>query len=143
MIAPTTERYRAWWPGEHLDFRIVKPGDANHLGDIVFMDEYLCGQHRLTFHAVITEAQQPNRATWQMKKAGLRLPATVTLDLQDSPEGLKLKHELRLGFPGIGTILDPLIKLYFNKSFRANLEEHCKIEWPRLAEYLKDEANEN
>ena len=150
MIAPVPERYRAWWPGEHLDFRIVKPGDSSHLGDVVFMDEYLGGKsRRLTFHAIVVKAAvahpptHTNQIIWQMKKAGLRLPAFVNLELTDTPGGLLVKHELRLGFSGIGAILDPLIRLYFNKSFRDALETHCKIEWPKLAEYLKDDADEN
>jgi len=144
MINPTTQRYQAWWPGEHLDFRIVKPGDDNHLGDVVFMDEYLGGKgRRLTFHAVVAGVRRPNQIVWQMKKAGLRLPAFVTLNLTDTPDGIVVKHELRIGFRGIGAILDPFIRLYFNKPFRHALEKHCKIEWPLLANYLNGETHEN
>ena len=148
MTAPTTARYRAWWPGEHLDFRIIKRGDKDHLGDVVFMDEYLCGQQHLTFNAVVTRVKRPTanhagQIIWQMKIGGLRLPARVRLYLKDTPKGVLVKHELRLGLTGVGAILDPFIKLYFNKSFRTNLETHCKIEWPKLAEYLKDDVNEN
>jgi hypothetical protein len=71
-----------------------------------------------------------------MRKAGLKLPAYVTLELDDSPEGVKLKHELQIGYSGIGKFLDPFIRLYFNKSFQNALDEHCKIEWYKLAEYL-------
>jgi len=143
MINPTDERYSAWWPGEHLQFHIVKHGDSNHLGDLVFMDEYLGKNHRLVFHAVVQEAKHPHRITWQMKKAGLRLPAVVTLELQDSSEGVKLKHELCIGYVGIGRILDPFIRLYFNKSFQNALDEHCKIEWYKLAEYLNPQKTED
>ena len=137
MINPVTQRYSEWWPGEHLDFRIVKYGSESHLGDIVFMDEYLGGKNRrLTFRAVVIKADRPNQIIWQMKKVGRRLPAFVSLGLADSPDGVVVKHELRLGYRGIGKALDPFIKLYFNKSFQAALEEHCFIEWPKLAEYL-------
>jgi len=71
-----------------------------------------------------------------MKKAGLRLPVVVELKLCDTDEGVRLKHELRIGYMGIGKLLDPFIKLYFSKSFRNALEEHCKIEWFKLAEHL-------
>ncbi|MCL2620267.1 MAG: hypothetical protein FWD97_04960 [Defluviitaleaceae bacterium] len=74
MINPTTERYRQWWPGEHLEFCIVKHGDENHLGDLVFVDEYLGGKRRLTFHGQVVKARPPsgNKAgqiIWHMKKA--------------------------------------------------------------------------
>jgi hypothetical protein len=91
---------------------------------------------RLTFFAIVITASYPHKIEWQMKKAKLRLPAVVELELNDSNEGVILKHELRIGFSGIGKILDPFIKLYFTKSFRKALDEHCKTEWFKLAEYL-------
>ncbi|MCL2372555.1 MAG: hypothetical protein FWC78_04040 [Defluviitaleaceae bacterium] len=138
MINPNDQQYSGWWPGEHLQFHIVKPGNDSHLGDIVFMDEYLGKNRRLTFHAAVTTANPPNKIEWQMIKAKLRLPATVTLELNDSPNGVKLKHELRIGYSGMGKILDPIISLYFNKSYQAALDEHCKIEWDKLAAYLNE-----
>ena len=119
-----------------MRFHIVKNGDENHLGDVVFMDEFLGKSRRLTFHAVVITSNRPNKIEWQMKKAGVRLPAVVELELSDTDEGVKLKHELRIGYSGIGHLLDPFIKLYFNESYRKALEEHCKIEWFRLVEYL-------
>ena len=136
MIEPCDQQYSGWWPGEHLKFHIVKSGDENHLGDIVFMDEYLGKNRRLTFNAIVVTAKRPNKIEWQMKKAGLRLPAIVGLTLCDTAEGVKLKHELRIGYSGIGRLLDLFIKTYFNNSYQNALEEHCKIEWFRLAEYL-------
>jgi len=136
MISPTDERYNEWWPDEHLQFHIVKHGDEKHLGDLVFMDEHLGKNHRLVFYAVVVAADRPNKAAWQMKKAGLRLPALVTLELHDSPKGIKLKHELRIGYTGFGRLLDPFIRMYFNKSFQQALDEHCKIEWFKLADHL-------
>ena len=136
MINPCDKRYSEWWPNEHLQFHIVKHGNENHLGDVVFMDEYLGRNRRLTFHAVVITASYPNKIEWQMKKAGIRFPAVVELGLNDSDEGVKLKHELRMGYLGIGKLLDPFIKLYFNQSYRKALEEHCKVEWFKLAEYL-------
>jgi hypothetical protein len=144
MINPSDERYREWWQGEHLQFHIVKTskrkssthdGD-NHLGDVVFMDEHIGKDHRLIFYAVVVTADRPNKITWQMKKAGLRLPAFVTLELYNSSNGIKLRHELRIGYKGLCKILDPFIRMYFSKSFRKALEEHCKIEWYKLSDYL-------
>jgi len=136
MINPCDQRYSEWWPGEHLQFHIVKHGSDNHLGDVVFMDEYLGENRRLTFSAVVVTANRPNKIKWQMKKAKLRLPAVVEFELNDSDEGVKLRHELRIGYSGIGKVFDLFIRLYFNKSFRRALEEHCRIEWFKLAEYL-------
>jgi hypothetical protein len=71
-----------------------------------------------------------------MKKAGLRLPAVLSIEFIDTPKGVKINHELRLGFSGVGKILDPLISLYFTQSVADALEKHCLEEWPRLAKYL-------
>ena len=136
MINPSDEKYSAWWPNEHLQFHIVKHGDKNHIGDLVFMDEFLGENRRLTFHAIVTRADYPNKIEWQMRKIGICLPAFVTLELENDDEAVRLKHELRIGYLGIGKILDPFIKLYFNKSFQKSLEEHCRTEWFKLAEYL-------
>lgn len=141
MINPTDDRYSAWWPGEHLQFHIVKRGADNHLGDVVFMDEYLGKNHRLVFYAVVKTAERPSKITWQMKKAGIPLPAFVTLELHDSPDGITLKHELQIGYSGPGKLIDPFIRLYFNKPFRNALDEHCKIEWYKLAELVSHPAN--
>ncbi|MDR0957798.1 MAG: hypothetical protein LBM16_01115 [Clostridiales bacterium] len=138
MINPIDHQYRQWWDGEHLSFHIVKSGKENHLGDIVFMDEHIGANRRLTFFAVVTGANRPNQIVWQMKKFGLRLPAYVELNLTDLDNGILLKHELRIGFLGIGKLLDPIFRIYFNRSFQKSLKEHCEIEWYRLAEYLKN-----
>ena len=136
MIDPCDERYSQWWHGEHLQFHIVKHGDENHVGDVVFVDEYLGQNRRLTFHGIVITANRPNKIKWQMKKGAIRLPAFVEISLHDTDEGINLKHELCIGYSGIGRILDPLIKLYFNKSYQKDLEDHCNIEWYKLAEYL-------
>jgi len=136
MINPCDQRYIEWWQGEHLQFHIIKHGNSNHLGDIVFMDEYLGSNRRLTFNAVVITANHPNKIEWQIMKAKFKIPAVVELELVDSDEGVRLKHELRIGYTGIGNLIDPFIKLYFNKSFQNALDEHCKIEWFKMAEYL-------
>ena len=138
MIMPDDRCYHEWWPDEHLQYHIMKHGNEKHLGDEVYYDEYLGQKCRLRFHAIVSEAIRPVRIVWQMKKAGVRLPAFLILELHDSQSGIQIMHELRLGYSGCGRLLDPLIELYFNKSFQAALEKHCKNEWPRLAKYLSE-----
>jgi hypothetical protein len=136
MINPDNGRYRAWWPEEHLSFFIVKSRCQDHLGDVVYYDEYVGEARRLKFFATVVEAHYPTSIAWQMKKAGVPLPAVLSVEFTDTPEGVKIQHELRLGFRGVGKILDPLIGLYFTKAFADALEKHCREEWPRLAKYL-------
>ena len=119
-----------------------KKGEKNHLGDTVFMDEFLGKNRRLRFHAIVITSNRPSRIQWQMKKAGLRFPAAVELKLNDTDEDVMLRHQVRIGYSGIGRLFDPFIKLYFNKSYQKALEEHCKFEWFKLAEYLAQKNNE-
>lgn len=136
MIEPDNELYQAWFPEEHLAFFITRLGNTEHLGDEVYYDEYLGGTHRLKFFADVIIAERPATIAWQMKKAGVRLPAVLKLELTDTAGGLQIIHALRVGFGGIGRIFDSLIRLYFTKSFSNALSKHCLEEWPRLAEYL-------
>jgi len=138
MINPNNERYQEWFPNEHLAFYITKLGAANHLGDEVYYDEYLGGTRRLKFFADVVTADRPTSAAWQMKLIGLRIPAVLSLELTDTPNGLQINHKLRMGFGGIGKVFDPVIRLYFSKSFSDALLKHCLEEWPRLAIYLSN-----
>lgn len=141
MISPNDEQYHQWWPEEHRQFHITKPGSKNHLGDEVYFDENLGTAHRLAFHAKVRTAHRPHTIVWQMKKGGVRLPAFLELTLRDSLDGLKIRHELKIGYASIpGKLLDPLIRLYFNQSFQRALEMHGKAEWPKLASLLKTQA---
>ena len=140
MINPDNDRYREWFPNEHLAFYITKPGAINHLGDEVFYDEYLGSTRRLKFFADVITANRPTSAAWQMKLMRLRLPAVLSLELTDTPNGLQIDHELSIGFNGIGKVFDPIIRLYFTKSFSDALSKHCLEEWPRLGKYLTNQV---
>ena len=137
MINPNDEQYSKWWPKEHFQCHITKRGDENHLGDEVFFDENIGETRRLAFHATVTKAERPYAIAWSMKKAGILLSAYLELGLDDLSEGLAIRHELKIGYGGIpGKMLDPFIRIYFNKSFQNALEKHCLTEWPKLALFL-------
>jgi hypothetical protein len=127
MINPDDRRYNEWWPEEHLQFHIVKPGDENHHGDEVFFSEFIGEKKRLAFYARVTKANRPNQIEWQMKYAGIRLPAFLNLDFFTTPGGIKIKHELRLGFSGLGRIIDAFIRLYFSKSYKTIRENARRL----------------
>jgi predicted transport protein len=136
MINPNDKNYNEWWAEEHIQFHITKKGDKNHLGDNVYFDEYLGKKRKLKFHAVVIVADRPNKIIWQMKIASLKSPFFVKFELTEKLNKVIVKHELMLGYEGIGSICDSFIGLVFNKEFRADLEKHCNIEWQKLAEYL-------
>ena len=136
LLGCTDERYQRWWPGTHLRFHTVRhrPGGV---GSLVFMDEYI-GRRRVRLSGVVTEAVPGTRIAWQLR-LGIALPAWLHLDLEDDGAGVRIRHSLRVGFAGIGRILDPLFRWYFSAGFTADLDTHVRTEFPRLRDLLAAE----
>lgn len=134
MLNCTDADYQRWWPGTHLAFHTIqrRPGD---LGNLVMFDE-IVGGRRLRFSAVLTEVVPGRKLTWQMKKL-VRLPGWLSLDFEDTADGVEITHVLSAGFHGIGRILDPLLRIFLPPSFEAALEEHARTEFQMLAGILK------
>ncbi|HBU13120.1 MAG TPA: hypothetical protein DEB31_10515 [Clostridiales bacterium] len=137
MVNPADDVYQKWLPGEHYKFHIIKKSDETPLGDLIYYDEILgTAKHRLAFFAKVTVADHPNRIVYQMRKFGLNLPGYLDITFSGTAGGLALRHEVRIGWRGIGAMIDPFLKLFFNRSFFAALEGHCSREWACLAELL-------
>ena len=75
------------------------------------------------------------KIVWQFKK-GIRLPVWLSLTLEDDAAGVSVTHTVRAGFDGLGRILDPIFRVYFSAAFTAALDEHVKVEFPKLRELL-------
>ena len=132
LLDPTDERYRAWWPGTHVQFHVVARAPG-HVGDVVWMDEHV-GSRRLRMSAVVIEAEG-DRIRWQFKR-GVRLPAWLCLELVDQPGGCRVRHTVEVGYRGVGRVLDPVLRLYLSPRFAAELDEHVRTEFPRLRDHL-------
>ncbi|MFC1863917.1 hypothetical protein ACFL1Z_08205 [Thermodesulfobacteriota bacterium] len=133
MLNCTDEDYQNWWPGTHLAFNTLKRF-PNNLGNIVCFDEYV-GKHRLKFEGIVVKSLSGKEIVWQMKKV-MRLPAWLVLEFKDIEDGVVIAHTIKVGFEGIGRVLDPLLRLYLNKDFENDLEKHAHIEFTKLAEIL-------
>lgn len=133
MLNCTDTDYQNWWPDTHLAFHTLKRYPHN-LGNLVYFDEYV-GQYRLKFKGVVKEIIPERKLVWQMKK-GIKLPAWLLLEFAQQPEGVKITHTLKVGFRGIGKILDLLLNLYFSEAFITALDQHAHIEFPKLGEIL-------
>jgi len=136
MIEPTDEAYSNWLP-EHYQYHIVKRGKQTPIGDLVYFDQNISPKHRLKSYAITKVANRPNQIIVQIRMFGINLPAYMELQFTDTANGILLKEELQVGYNGIGKILDPIIRLFINKSFLGALDAHHKKEWARLAEILK------
>lgn len=138
LADPDDEAYQAWWPGVHLAFHRLNHRVGDHVGEVVYMDEYV-GARRLRMHAVVTEALPPHRLAWRMRK-GVPLPAHLALELADRDGGVTITHTTQAGFRGPGRLLDPLLRLYFTRRFAGDLDSHVRTEFPRLGELLRARA---
>lgn len=139
MLTCTDEQYQAWWPGMHLAFHTLtrRPGDV---GNTVLMDEWV-GSRRIKLHGIVTQVVPGRRIVWQFKQL-VRLPARLSLEAVDAGDGVVLTHTLQAGFKGIGSILDPLLRLYFSDEFARAMDEHARTEFPMLGERLRARAGD-
>jgi hypothetical protein len=134
LINCTTEEYQKWWKGTHLKYETLKRYPDN-VGNVVFMDEYV-GKHRLTMKAVILRAIPGSEIVLQMKK-GVRLPVWLSLSFEEGQNGVKVIHEITAGFTGVGRVLDGVFRVFLSKDFERAMDEHAKMEFPKLRAILK------
>jgi hypothetical protein len=129
LINPTDREYQRWWPGTHLKLHncAQKP---NNVGNVVYMDEFV-GKHRVKMTCIVTEAEPGKKLVWQMKKL-IRLPVWLVLELEDDKEGVEITHTIKVGWEGIGRVLDIIFRIYFSDEFIKVMDEHVKIEFPKL-----------
>jgi hypothetical protein len=135
LADPDDESYRAWWPGTHLQFHIVARGDE-HVGDVVFMDEYV-GKRRLRMSAEVMEAVPTRKLEWQLRR-GIKLPARLSLQLKDLDGGVEITHAVRVGSRRFGRVLDPVLGVVIPDGFARDLDEHVRTEFPLLRDLLRD-----
>lgn len=133
-------RYQSWWPGTHHQFHVMEhaPGEG-HVGDLVWMDEYV-GSRRLRMAAEVVEVAPGRRLVWQLSPWRLRLPVFLTLTLRDRGGGVVLRHTLTAGWTGWGRRLDPLWRLYFTRGFAHALDQHARTEFPLLRDLLRSDS---
>lgn len=134
MVSCTDEQYRNWWPGTHLQLHVLGRATGG-VGDVVVMDEFV-GRRRLRLRGVVEAAEPGRRLVWRFRKI-VPLPARLTLELTPVPGGVSVRHTITAGWPGIGRVLDPLLRLYFTPTFIAELDAHVRTEFPLLRDYLR------
>ena len=133
LVNANDREYQAWWPGVHLQFHTLKRC-ANHVGNIVYMDEFI-GEYRVKSTAVLVEAIPSRKLVWQSRK-GIRLPVRLSLEMDDDQAGVTITHTIRVGFKGLGSVLDFVFQVYFPAKFKTAIEEHVKTEFPKLRDML-------
>lgn len=137
MVACTDEQYRRWWPGTHLQLHVLGR-TVGGVGDVVVMDEFI-GRRRLRLRGVVEVAEPGQKLVWRFRKI-VPLPARLSLELTPVPGGVSVRHTVTAGWPGIGGVLDPLLRLYFTPRFTKDLDAHVRTEFPLLRDYLRRDS---
>jgi hypothetical protein len=135
LINPTDREYQRWWPGTHIELH-NRAQNPNNIGNILYMYEFI-GERRVKMTCIVIEAEPGKKIVWQMKKL-VRLPIWLALELKDDKEGVEITHTIKAGLEGIGRILDFFFRLYFSDEFAKVMDEHVKIEFPKLRDLLAD-----
>lgn len=138
LTHPTDALYQKWWPGTHLQLHLLENPKAP-APTRVYMDERV-GDRRLRMTGIVIEATRGRRIVWQLEK-GIRLPVWLVLELNDQGDAVTIVHTIRVGFSGLGRILDPLFRLYFSDAFARTMDEHVRTEFPRLRDLLRAEGH--
>lgn len=133
LLRCTDSEYQNWWPGTHIAWH-TKRQFPDNMGNVVYFDEYV-GKRRLKFDAVVVKCIPGKEVIWQMMKF-LRLPAWLVIEFEDNDKGTVLIHTIKAGYLGLGRFLDGLLKLFFNKQFGKDMDEHAHIEFKKLAVIL-------
>jgi hypothetical protein len=130
----TDSHYQRWWEGTHLQFHTLERTE-DVIGSLVYFDEYV-GRHRLKFKARITDYAAGKHIEYRLARV-LTLPAWLVLEFEDRPDGASIVHTVKVGYQGVGRILDPAIRLYLSDAFEKALNEHADMEFSRLGNLLR------
>jgi hypothetical protein len=135
------DRYRAWWPGTHLELHVLEHGAGDHVGDVVLMDEYVGSRH-LRMVGEVESAVPGEQVVWRLSRGRLPLPIRLSLTLRTLDCGVHLRHSISAGWAGPGRVLDPLWRLYLSRSFADAMDRHAQTEFPLLRDLLHRERTD-
>lgn len=133
LINCTPEEYQRWWNGTHLILQTLEHYPDN-IGNLVVMDEYI-GKYRLKSKAVVVKAIPEKEIVWQVKKI-VKLPIWLSVSFEEDKDKVKIKHEITAGFNGMRKIFDIFFRIFLSEDFEKAMNEHAKIEFPKLKEIL-------
>lgn len=126
--------YQKWWRGTHFRYHFIKRS-PRVVGSIIFIDE-MVGKYRLKKEAIIIKFVPAKEFVCQFKWF-IRLPAKFLIRLEDNKDGLRIMHQVTVGLNGLGRILDPFLRIVYSKPFEDALDEHVRIEFQKLRDFLR------
>jgi len=142
MVNAPQDIYAHWLPEEHYEFHLIKEGKNAPVGNFFYFDQNIGKKYRMKFYASMVVAERPTKVVYQMRKFGITLPGFLELNFEDTADGLVLVEQIRIGFAGIGKVLDPFIRMVYSKRFFIEMDEHHIREWQSLAECLSQKEEQ-
>jgi len=132
------EAFQHWWPGTHFHLHTVR-GTPGTIGSYIRLDE-MVGDRRVRAKCELVSLVPGRELVWQLRRPLFRLPVKLVLHLQDDNTGVQIEQSIEAGFSGAGEFLDPLFRLFFPESLARAKDEHVRTEFPRLRDFLHQEA---
>ncbi len=132
------DSFQRWWPGTHFQLHTTR-GIPGTIGSHILLDEML-GDRRVKMTCEVVNLVPGQQLVWQLRRPLFRLPVKLALRFQDDDTGVQIEQSIEAGFQGAGEFLDPVFKLFFPESVARAKEEHVRAEFPRLRDFLRQEA---
>ena len=136
LLNPEDAFYSQWWPDVHLQLHSEK-NDINLAPETSSKKKYMDNRsYRL--RGMVIRSVPGREIVWQAKKV-VHFPIKLLLQLEDDDEGVHIVHTVKIGYRGIGSLLDPVLKSIFSKDFERKMETHIKTEFPKLRNLLRQD----
>lgn len=134
MLDLDKEKYIAWHPTEHIDYRVVKE-TPDIIGSICFYHEKI-DNLTVKYHWKVTELTENQEI---IMKAKHLIPVYLKLKLDETSHGTLVTHNLQIGYNnGISDWIDWVVKNFiFTKNNRDSLERHANEEFKNLENIIK------
>jgi hypothetical protein len=140
MVNAPQNIYADWLPEEHHEFHLIREGKNAPTGNFFYFDQNIGRKHRMKFYATLIVAERPTKVVFQMRKFGITLPGFLDLTFEDNADSLVLTEQIRIGYRGIGALIDPFVRIVYSKGFFMEMDEHHKREWQSLAKCLNGDC---
>jgi hypothetical protein len=128
MFGLDKEKYIAWHPKEHKDFKIISATEAI-VGSVFFFHEEM-DQLKVKYSWTVVEIVEDHKI---VMKAQYFIPIYLILTLDKTPKGTLVTHDLQIGENQSSKLFDWFIRNFaFTKNKRHSQDRHAMEEFKNL-----------
>jgi hypothetical protein len=132
MFGLDKEKYIAWHPQEHKDFKIIKQ-TTDIVGSIFFFHEQM-DKLKVKYRWEVLEITKNHKI---VMKAQYFIPIYLILTLDETPNGTLVTHDLQIGNKPNSKLFDWFITSFvFTKSKQKSQDRHAIEEFKNLEKIL-------